>query len=69
MFKNTYITIIVLIIIYQIFLDCTKDFEIDSENDKDDINKKPKNISVTNKSSNVTLLCVCICTPYITNSF
>jgi hypothetical protein len=50
MFKNTYITIIVLIIIYQIFLDCTKDFEIDSENEKDDINKKPKNISVTNKS-------------------
>lgn len=51
MFENTYITIIVLIIIYQIFLDCTKDFEIDSENEKDVINKKPKNISVTNKSS------------------
>ena len=50
MFKNTYITLIVLIIIYQIFLDCTKDFEIDSENEKDDQNEKPENISVTNKS-------------------
>lgn len=50
MFKNTYITIIVLIIIYQIFLDCTKDYEIDSENKKNDQNEKPKNISVTNKS-------------------
>ena len=51
MFKNTYITIIVLIIIYQIFLDCTKNFEIDTESEKKNSIKEPKKISVTNKSS------------------